>query len=87
MQQGVAIVPTSLYAVSDGYAEFLKSNEERTKSREESLQAELKQVKFRRLVQQLENVILARNISLIASPEVLERYRKVVSAEEGLLGN
>ena len=71
----------------DGYAEFLKSNEERTKSRAESLQAELKQVKFRRLVQQLENVILARNISLIASPEVLERYRKVVSAEEGLLGN
>ena len=70
----------------EGYAESLKSIEDRVKSREASIAAELKQVKFRRLLQQLENVVLAQNIAAVAEVEVLERYRKVVAAEEGFLG-
>lgn len=70
----------------EGYADALKSIEDRVKAREASIVAELKQVKFRRLIQQLENVVLAQNISIVADPDVVERYRKVVAAEEGFLG-
>ncbi len=71
----------------DGYADSLKSVEDRAKAREASVTAELKQVKFRRLIQQLENVVLAQNIAAVADDEVIQRYRKVVVAEEGLLGS
>jgi hypothetical protein len=69
----------------EGYADALKSIEDRVKAREAGIAAELKQVKFRRLIWQLENVILAQNIAAVADSEVLERYREVVAAEEGLL--
>ncbi len=70
----------------EGYADAIKSIEDRAKAREASVAAELKQVKFRRLIQQLENIVLAQNLAAVAEPTVLERYRKVVAAEEGFLG-
>ena len=71
----------------EGYSEFLKSNEERAEAREATTLAELKQVKFRRLMHQLENIVLAQNIASVASPEVVDHYRKLVAAEEGFLGS
>lgn len=70
----------------DGYADAIKSAEDRVKTREASVAAELKQVKFRRLIQQLENIVLAQNIALVADVDVVERYRQVVAAEEGFFG-
>ena len=69
----------------EGYADAMKSIEDRAKAREASVAAELKQVKFRRLIQQLENVVLAQNLAAVADADVVERYRKVVAAEEGFL--
>lgn len=69
----------------DGYADALKSVEDRAKAREVAIAAELKQVKIRRLIQQLENVVLAQNIATVAEADVVDRYRKVVAAEEGFL--
>ncbi|MDX1925023.1 MAG: hypothetical protein SFV81_00815 [Pirellulaceae bacterium] len=69
----------------EGYADAVKSIEDRAKAREAAIAAELKQVKFRRLIQQLENVVLAQNIAAVAEADVVDHYRKVVAAEEGFL--
>ncbi len=70
----------------EGFQEFVKSVEDRQKASDAAEQAELKQVKFRRLIQQLESIVLAQNLPTVASPEVVERYQMIVKAEEGFLG-
>ena len=69
----------------EGYSEFLKSNEDRLRARESANEAELKQVKFRRLIQQLENVVLAQNLAAVADSDIVARYKAIVAAEEGFL--
>jgi len=71
----------------EGYSDFLKSNEERVAAREAATTAELKQVKFRRLMHQLENIVLAQNIASVATPEIVDHYHKLVTAEEGFLSS
>lgn len=71
----------------EGYSDFLKSNDERVAAREASTTTELKQVKFRRLLHQLENIVLAQNIASVASPEIVDHYRRLVAAEESFLSS
>jgi hypothetical protein len=66
-----------------GYEDFNRSTEERAKSRQTSLTLELKEVKFRRLIHQLENIVLAQNLTLAAQPDVVERYQQILAAEAG----
>lgn len=52
---------------------------------DESEKRELRSVKFRRLINALESVILEKNLPLLASPEIVERYRQLLSLEESAL--
>ncbi len=71
----------------EGYSDFLKSNEERAAAREAATDAELQLVKFRRVMRQLENIVLAQNLTLTADPEVVAHYRKLIAAEEAFLSS
>lgn len=67
-----------------GFAEFLKGQEDRRAARGVT-NAELREVKFRRLLQQLESIVLAQKYSIVASPKWLRntaqfwRLKKVFS--------
>ncbi len=69
-----------------GFAEFIQGQQDRERARERALDAELSEVKFRRLLQQLESIVLAENLALVATPAVVEHFRTVVAAEEDSLG-
>jgi hypothetical protein len=38
-------------------------------------------VKFRRLINTLETIVLDRNLPLLAAPNVVERYRRMLALE------
>lgn len=46
---------------------------------------ELRSVKFRRLLNVLETIVLERNLYLVAKPEIVERYRKILALEKSHL--
>jgi hypothetical protein len=52
---------------------------------EQAEQQELRLVTFRRLINALETMVLEQNLPLLATPEVLQRYRQMVALEESLL--
>lgn len=52
---------------------------------EQAEQQELRSVTFRRLINALETIVLERNLSLLAAPDVLERYRQILALEESSL--
>lgn len=66
-----------------------KAYEERLKQMEtagdESDRRELRTVKFRRLINQLEAIVLEQNLPRVATPEIVERYRQLVTLEESSL--
>ncbi len=68
-----------------------KSYEERLKQMEtasdKSEQHELRAVKFRRLINTLEAIVLEKNLPLLATPEIVERYRQLMALEESALGS
>ena len=68
-----------------------KNYEERLKQMEtasdKSEQHELRAVKFRRLINALETIVLEQNLPLIATPEIVERYRQLMALEESTLGS
>ncbi len=47
---------------------------------------ELREVKFRRLINTLEVIVLDNNLPLVATSEVVERYRQMIALEESTLG-
>lgn len=47
----------------------------------ESEKHEMREVKFRRLIKTLELIILDENISKVASPEIVQRYRELIALE------
>lgn len=68
-----------------------RNYDERLKEREaagkESEQHELRTVKFRRLINALETIVLEKNLPLCATPEIVSRYRQLVALEESTLGS
>lgn len=46
---------------------------------------EIRSVKFRRLVNTLETIVLERNLPLVAKPEIVERYQKLLALENSHL--
>lgn len=66
-----------------------KVYEERLKQRRVASKAaemhELRSVKFRRLIHALEVSVLERNLVLVASPDVVTRYQKMIELEESSL--
>ncbi|HVX10891.1 MAG TPA: hypothetical protein VHC22_06905 [Pirellulales bacterium] len=53
---------------------------------DESEQRELRMVKYRRLINTLETIVLENNLPLVATPEIVERYRQMMALEESTLG-
>jgi hypothetical protein len=66
-----------------------KGYEERQKQRKTSSKAaevhELREVKFRRLINALEMIILEQNLPLVAKPEIVTRYQQTLALEESTL--
>jgi hypothetical protein len=52
---------------------------------QESEQRELRMVKLRKLLNTLESIVLENNLPLFATPQVLERYQRLLSLEESTL--
>lgn len=68
-----------------GYAEFDRGQTERAEARAQSLKAELMEVKYRRLLHQLENIVLAENLPSVAQPATVKRYRELLAVEAQFL--
>lgn len=66
---------------------YWTSKVERSRALEKAAYAELKSVQFRRLVHTMESVVLAKNLPLIASPELLKRYGEIIDLESAFLGS
>jgi hypothetical protein len=68
-----------------------KAYDERLKQRETASDAfekqELRTVKFRRLINALETIVLEKNLPLVASPEIVKRYRQMIALEESTLSS
>lgn len=65
-----------------------KAYEQRLKQIEASGQSalqELREVKFRRLINTLEAILLEQNLPRVAKPEIVERYRQMIALEESAM--
>ena len=62
-----------------GYEERMQQMETAS---DQSGQHELRAVKFRRLINTLETIVLEQNLPLCATPEIVERYRQLLALEE-----
>ena len=63
------------------YEAYAQRRDERERLERQSQQAELRDVKYHRLINTLESVVLAKNLPRVAPPEVVEHYEKVVRLE------
>jgi len=66
---------------------YWTSKVERSRAQEKSVYAELKAVQFRRLVHTIESVVFAKNLPVIASPEILKRYTEMLTLESSFFGS
>lgn len=64
------------------YKQVVEAVESRAKTDRALDEAELKSIKFQRLIGLLETIVLVRNLPQLASPDVVEQYRRIVSLEE-----
>jgi hypothetical protein len=53
----------------------------------EAEQRELRTVKFRRLINALETIVLEQNLPQVAAPEIVARYRQMLALEESTLAS
>jgi hypothetical protein len=67
------------------YSDFSQLGEEIAALEAQRFELERQWVKCRRLERVLENVALARNLPLVASPDVVRRYERLMAAEESTL--
>ncbi len=64
-----------------GYEPYVRSRDERTASRQGTLDAEMRQVLFQRLVHALETVVLAKNLTIVGTQATQERYHQMLKLE------
>ena len=67
------------------YEAFDRGRVQRAEQAEKSELSELKEVKFRRLINTLEIIVLLKNLPLIATPEIVKRYRYMLALEASSL--
>jgi len=67
------------------FERFTDSMRRREQSQQSQAQAELREVKFQRLVNTLEAIVLARNLERLADAKVVERYRAMLKLERSSL--
>lgn len=64
---------------------YNNSIDERRLAREKAAAAELKDVRFKRLVHTMESIVLAQNLARVADQEIQSRYRAIIELESSLL--
>jgi hypothetical protein len=64
------------------YEAYARSRDQREASRRAIFDAEMKQVRFQRLIHTLESVVLAENLKVVAAPEIIERYEAMLKLEQ-----
>ncbi len=67
-----------------GYAAYVSSRDERLKARGISFEAEMRQVRLRRLIHTLESIALAHNLKQVSDEATFERYQQLVELETSL---
>ncbi len=67
------------------YAVYEQRRKDREVLAQKGDQHELKEIKYRRLIDTLENLVLSRNLPTIASPEVVDRYQRMRRLEQTAL--
>ena len=69
----------------EGFDTYQQRRIDREEQAKQSEQRELKSVKFRRLIDTLEVIVLARNLPLVATPEIATRYLEMLRLEQTTL--
>lgn len=64
-----------------GYAAYIASRDDRLKARDASFEAEMRQVRLRRLIHTLESIALAENLKRIGEPDMIKRYDELLKLE------
>lgn len=67
-----------------GYEAYIVSRDERLKARGSTFEAEMRQVRLRRLIHTLETIALAENLKSISQPQMLDRYQEILKLESSL---
>lgn len=67
------------------YERYLENQVAREKTSKEMELLELREVKFQRLVNTLEAIVLAENLAIVAAPEVVGHYQRMIALEESTL--
>ena len=67
------------------YEAFDRNRVQRAEQAEKSEMSELKEVKYRRLIGMLEIIVLSKNLPLIATPEIVQRYHDMLAVEASSL--
>lgn len=67
------------------YARYVENQRAREKNSAAMDQAELREVKFQRLINTLEAIVLDKNLSLLADSEVIEHYQRMITLEQSTL--
>ena len=67
-----------------GYGAYVASRDERMKARGTSFEAEMRQVRLRRLIHTLETIALAENLKRVGEPDMQQRYEEIIKLETSL---
>ncbi len=68
-----------------GYGQVVEYFEQREGISKRAEAAELRDVKFQRLINTLEIIVLEQNLPRVATPEVVSRYKQIVAVEQSTL--
>ncbi|MCA9189787.1 MAG: hypothetical protein R3E01_00290 [Pirellulaceae bacterium] len=63
------------------YETYATQRKQRAEQADQAEEAELREVKLARLINVLESIVLERNLPLVADPEVVQRFRRMVELE------
>lgn len=65
-----------------GWQAFDERRKQMEETGDQSAKHELRDVKYRRLIKALELIILEKNLKVLATPEILDRYQRMIALEE-----
>lgn len=68
------------------YQRYQENLAAREATRAAQEKAELREVKFRRLISALESIVLAKNLPKVATPDIVAHYQKMLELEQASLG-
>ncbi len=67
------------------YARFIENQRNREMTADQMEQAELREVKYERLIHTLEAILLAKNLGKVATPAIVQKYQQMLAVEQSTL--